>query len=150
MLSSIKGCLPLKVVFQWRSSSIEGCLTSKVNLSSIEGGYPSKVVFHIPWLYLTLWSLISNSSLRKLKLMNGFYIPKIFWGSKNCIVYRYPQFFLWLSFGTCNFFNGRGAGSSKDSLSNLSPMKVCNFLVGSELLSMALVSQASMINCHQG
>ena len=48
--SSIKGSLPLKVVFNWRSSSIEGHLPLKVvfhwRSSSIEGCLPLKVVFH--------------------------------------------------------------------------------------------------------
>ena len=60
-LSSIEGCLPSKVVFHRRLSSIKGHLPSKVvfqqRSSSIEGRLPSKVVpskvvFPIPWLYL--------------------------------------------------------------------------------------------------
>ena len=48
--SSIKGCLPSKVVFHQRSSSIKGRFPSKVvfhrRSSSIKGCLPSKVVFH--------------------------------------------------------------------------------------------------------
>ena len=43
-------CLPLKVVFQWSSSSTEGRLPSKVvfhqGSSSTEGRLPPKVIFH--------------------------------------------------------------------------------------------------------
>ena len=45
-----QGCLPLKVIFHQKLSSIKGCLTSKVILlqrsSSIKGRIPWKVVFH--------------------------------------------------------------------------------------------------------
>ena len=47
--SSVKGCLPSKVVFRQRSSSVKGCLPSKVvfrqRSSSVKGRLPSKVVF---------------------------------------------------------------------------------------------------------
>ena len=53
MSSSIKGCLPPKVVFHQMFSSIEGRLPSKAvfheRLSSIEGHFPSKFIFHL-WL----------------------------------------------------------------------------------------------------
>ena len=46
----ITSLLPMKVIFDQNSSSIEGCLTSMVVLyrssSSIEGCHPLKVVFH--------------------------------------------------------------------------------------------------------
>ena len=48
--SSIEGGLPLKGVSQWRSSSIESCLPLMLifpqRLSSIECCLPSKVIFH--------------------------------------------------------------------------------------------------------
>ena len=46
---SIRSCLPLKVVFRWRSSSVKGRLPSKVvfrqRSSFVKGRLPSKVVF---------------------------------------------------------------------------------------------------------
>ena len=59
----IDGCLPLKFVFHWRSSSIEGPLPLKVlfhwRTSCIEGSLPLKVVFH--------WSLSSIEGSLALK-----------------------------------------------------------------------------------
>ena len=50
MLGSIKGCLPLKLVFHQMLSSTEGCLPMKVvfhrRSSSTGGRLPEKVVFH--------------------------------------------------------------------------------------------------------
>merc|ERR1712055_1233786 len=42
--SSIEGCIPSKVVFRQRSSSVKSCLPS--SLSSIKGCLLSKVVFY--------------------------------------------------------------------------------------------------------
>ena len=47
----IKGCLPLKVVFYWRSSSPEGCLSSKF-------------VFHLIWLTIICWHQMCSRLLK--------------------------------------------------------------------------------------
>ena len=77
--SSIKGCLPSKV------SSIEGLLPSKVvfhqRSSSIEGRLPSKIVFHHFWvLVLSLAKL--TSAFRYLCLRVGIpQWPQLFFSS---------------------------------------------------------------------
>ena len=49
-MSSIKGCLPLKVIFHQILSSIKGCLPLKIvfhqRLPFIQGHLPSKAIFH--------------------------------------------------------------------------------------------------------